>query len=283
MSDTKQQDNNIDFFCKIINPYEFIHNKVPGSKFSVSKIKASSPLFYTFMEIAHTFSIFDSFQNKDITSFHCSMHNSATIECMNIFRDNNSDTNYEWSDLSSLQQIDMTPASVDFLYYELQHDDTDIDAYGLDFTRVLCSILTLQNTQGISIIKIDTLFHKPILDIVYLLTGIYEKVYIIKPNTSTVFKNERFIVCKHFIRDSFKTTEYYSMINLLNAIIIDSVANNKCIYSLIYGDLPYYFLNKIEDANIIIGHLQLEQYDQLINLIKNKNSLGKLKIYFTIV
>jgi hypothetical protein len=231
------------------------------------------------MEIAHTFSIFDSFQNTDITSFHCGMHNSATIECMNIFRENNNDINYEWTDLSCLQQIDMKPASVDFLYYELSCDDTDINAYALDFTRVLCSILTLQNTQGISVIKIDTLFHKPILDIVYLLTNVYEKVYIIKPNTSTVFKNERFIVCKHFMRDSFKTAEYYSMITILNAIITDSVANNKCIYSLIYGDLPYYFLNKIEDANIIIGHLQLEQYDQLINLIKNKNRDDKIETF----
>ena len=57
------------------------------------------------------------------------------------------------------------------------------------------------------------------------------------------------------------------------------MTNNKYIYSLISDELPYYFLNKIEDANIIIGHLQLEQYDQLINLIKNKNRDDKIETF----
>ena len=45
-SETEIQDYNIDFYYKIINPHEYIHYKVPSSKFSVSKIKASSPAFY---------------------------------------------------------------------------------------------------------------------------------------------------------------------------------------------------------------------------------------------
>jgi hypothetical protein len=47
----------VDLIYKSVNPCEFVHNKVPSSKFSVSKIKASSPLFYTFMEIINTFNI----------------------------------------------------------------------------------------------------------------------------------------------------------------------------------------------------------------------------------
>ena len=69
------------------------------------------------------------------------------------------------------------------------------------------------------------------------------------------------------------------MIQSLNIIVTECMTNNKYIYSLISDELPYYFLNKIEDANIIIGHLQLEQYDQLINLIKNKNRDDKIETF----
>ena len=276
----KEDNNNIDFFYKIINPYEFIHQRVPGSKFSVSKIKTSSPIFYTFMEIIHTFSIFESFQNRNIVSLHCGLNNLATIECMNIFRENNDDVNYEYiTNQHSHYSLEMNTVKIDLLYFELFCDDSDVNTYSLEFAKTLRNILSYQGCGGISIIKIDTLFHKPILDIVYLLTSMYEKVYIIKPNTSTIFKNERFLVCKHFILDSSKIPEYTSMIQSLNIIVTECMTNNKYIYSLISDELPYYFLNKIEDANIIIGHLQLEQYDQLINLIKNKNRDDKIETF----
>jgi len=87
--ETDHHDCNIDYLCRIINPYEFIHCKVPGSKFSVSKIKANSPTFYIFMEIINIFNIFESFVGRNIKAIHCGANNSSTIECMNIFRENN--------------------------------------------------------------------------------------------------------------------------------------------------------------------------------------------------
>ena len=47
---------------KIINPYEFIFSKVPYSKFSVSKLKPKSNLFYEFLEITSTLNVFDSYK-----------------------------------------------------------------------------------------------------------------------------------------------------------------------------------------------------------------------------
>jgi hypothetical protein len=37
--------NNFNKLIKIINPYEFIFSKVPGSKYSVSKLKIKNSLF----------------------------------------------------------------------------------------------------------------------------------------------------------------------------------------------------------------------------------------------
>jgi hypothetical protein len=168
---------------------------------------------------------------------------------------------------------------IDFLYFELNNSDANINInkYVLNFIIVICNILTYQNVNGTCIIKIDVLFHKPILDLLYILTGMYEKIYIIKPNTSNIFKNERYIICKNFVSDYAKTLENNNTLKVLKMIIDDSIANGKQISSLIKHDLPYYFLNKVEESNIIIGHLQLEQYDQIINLVKNKNKDDKIE------
>jgi hypothetical protein len=53
--------------------------------------------------------------------------------------------------------------------------------------------------------------------------------------------------------------------------------NNKCINSLIDNDLPYYLLNRLEESNLVIGQQQLEAYDQIINIFKNKNREEKIE------
>ena len=71
-------------------------------------------------------------------------------------------------------------------------------------------------------------------------------------------------------------------LNKLKSLLIDCLQdsfNNKIISSLINRDLPYYFLNKIEESNIIIGHQQLEQHNILINIIKNKNRDEKIETF----
>ena len=281
-SEAEIQNYNIDFYYKIINPHEFIHYKVPSSKFSVSKIKASSPAFYVLMEISNTFNIFDSFSGRNIKALHCGSNNASTIECMNIFRENNNDIIYEYnieSELSILRPFQgIETMTVDFLYFEIgNHMELDVNNYCINFMIILCNILTYQNVNGTCIIKIDVIYHKPILDILYLLTSMYEKIYIIKPNASNAFKSERFVICKSFISDYSKTIENNNTLKVFRAIINECLQHGKHITSLIKEDLPYYFLNKVEESNIIVGHLQLEQYDQLINLCKNKNKDDRIE------
>jgi hypothetical protein len=44
-------------------------------------------------------------------------------------------------------------------------------------------------------------------------------------------------------------------------------------------EIPYYFVNKLEESNIIIGHQQIEFIDQLISLYKNKNREDKIETF----
>ena len=49
------------------------------------------------------------------------------------------------------------------------------------------------------------------------------------------------------------------------------------IHSIIDGEIPYYFINKIDDINIIIGQQQLEYICQIINIFKNGNKNEKIE------
>jgi hypothetical protein len=267
----------VDLIYKSVNPCEFVHNKVPSSKFSVSKIKASSPLFYTFMEIINTFNIFEPFNGRDIVSLHCGENNDATMECMNIFRENYNDCNYV-----SNSTIGCELESVDFLYFEIDElrdnlsNSYTINKHIADYINALMCITMYQKANGTCILRVDSLFLKPIVEIVYLLTSMYEKVFIIKPSSSNVFTNERFLVCKNFTSDYSKNVEYNNSLTVLNNVIKEMNSGNN-LNSLLSLDLPYYFINKIEESNIIIGQQQLEYLDNVINTIKNKNREDKIE------
>jgi len=140
---------------------------------------------------------------------------------------------------------------------------------------VLLIIVKYQSFQGTCIIKIHDIFYKPIIDIIYILTSLYDKTNIIKPNTSNITSGERYIVCKNFIFDQQINTHIESNLEKLYELYKET---NIHIHSLICNSIPYYFMNKIEESNITIGEQQLESYNQLINLCNHKNIIDKLEI-----
>ena len=60
--------------------------------------------------------------------------------------------------------------------------------------------------------------------------------------------------------------------------ILDNTFQHSIIHSLIKNDIPYYFSNKIEEVNAVIGQQQLEAYDQILNILKGKNKTDKVEI-----
>jgi len=264
-------------FLKMINPYEFLFSKVPSYKISVSKLKPPSHSFYILMELSHIFNLFDSFSKKNITTMHFSSCPESTIECMDMMREEMHDIHLTMDLSSCLNNIQTSYVhNVDFMYFdinlEIYKDDTLTQSYLQKIISTLLNIFIYQSRDGITIIKIGNIFHKVILDIIFLLTSLFEKVYIIKPNTSNIFSNEKFIVCKIFESSFYENNIYIE--NLKKILIREP---NLLLSSLIEEDLPYYFLNKIEEANAIIGQQQLEAIDNVINIIKNKNKDEKIE------
>ena len=276
-----------DFICKLVNPYEFIFSKVPGLKYSVSKLKPQNNIFFIIMEIMYNFNIFE-LSNGNINTIHLGKNSHSIIECMNIIREDYNDNHifFELNESSNvydlfkkyneMKSLNIQKQSIDFLYFELNSKiylNTNTYIFGLVIFLKL--ILTYQKENGVTIIKIDSIFYKPIIDILYILTSLYDKVFIVKPNTTNIIVNERYLVCKKFISSS---TNYNILMEQLD-LLINTLNNNTrlIVESLTNDDLPYYFMNKIEDSNINIGHQQIEHLDLILHIIKNKNRDDKIE------
>ena len=268
--------NTYEEIIKIVNPYEYIFSKVPGSNFSVSKLKPNTNIYYDFLEIILTFNILDAFKNKSINFLNVTPYYQDSSDCIEMLRENYKDDTIHNFNNNTIKEICKTinDSNFDIMFFNKYY--SDVNSYIIYFIETIMLILRYQLPGGTSIIKIDYIFHKPIIDLLYLLSSLFKKVYIIKPNSSNITTFDKYVVCKNYNIISEEKIEIYKnnyqkLNNFINKI------NNKNITSIIDNNIPYYFINKLDDINIIIGQQQLESLDLLINVLKNKNREEKIE------
>jgi hypothetical protein len=121
------------------------------------------------------------------------------------------------------------------------------------------------------------------------LNSLFEKTLIVKPNTSDISSFDKYIILQKLRLNQY----YFDLFNNYNIVLsdfiknynnsldinnYDSISNNLNIQTIIKPELPMYFLNKIDDINIIIGQQQLESVNQIINMLKSKNIEDRIEI-----
>ena len=122
--------------------------------------------------------------------------------------------------------------------------------------------IIMQKKNGNFILKIFDIFKIKTVEIIFLLTNLYDYVYIYKPYTSRVANSEKYIVCKNY---------KFNNININNIIIdnFDEIINNiDNIYSLFNISMPKFFLKKLEEINAIYGQQQIENINTTLNIIR---------------
>lgn len=130
--------------------------------------------------------------------------------------------------------------------------------------------VTMQKKGGFFILKIFDIFSKLTIDMLYLLSCLYSEVYITKPHTSRLANSEKYIVCKNFLLDD-STMLYEAFCKEFSKL--DTPDD---IHSILNIDHDYYFLNKIEEINVVLGQRQLENIITTLNIITNRNSYDKV-------
>ncbi len=305
----------IEAINKIVNPYEFIHTNVTGFTIPVCKVRSESNIFFELMEIFQICNIVEILSVKNcVNVLHLSPNHVSSNSLVNLLlsssnssnssnsssSSSNSSSSSSNSSSNSSNSSNSSSSNNDFNYHELvkrfivneeqminnnfdlmffefnENEYTDMNQYIKNLMLVLLIMTKYQTNNGISIIKLDGVFYKIIIDIIFIFTAIYDKVYLIKPSISNITKGERYIVCKYLNYE--KIVENKLLIQLEEQVQDYLVNFDKFLVpcSLIKNEIPYYFLNKIEESNSVIGQQQLEAYDQVINIFKNKNKNDKI-------
>ena len=192
------------------------------------------------------------------------------INKKNIYKYFETDNNIYLNNIQNLKNIQENKSN--FLYYKINNNEK-YNSYILKLLKLLNNILNNQKIKGCCLFNINNMIYKPNIELLFILNNIYEKVVVIKPLSLNIFSNDIYIFCKNFkVNDNEKLISIIQQIN--NLIFVKK--NN--IQSIINIDLPIYFLNKIEEINIIIGQQKLENIYQNINIIKSsKNKIEKLE------
>jgi hypothetical protein len=264
---------NFEEIIKFVNPYEYIFSKVPGSNFSVSKLKPKTNLFFDFLELSNTLNIFEPYKNKSIKTLHITPNSNDTIECFEMLRENYSDEIIFYNEINDSIITEIGEEKFHFLFFE--SNSSNNHCYIISIMYILMIILRNQINEGCCIIKIDNLFYKPIVDMLYLLASLYDKIYILKPNSNNITSFDKYIICKNFQYNENKNRNF--KLNYYRMLIFLKKLENKYIESIFDFDIPYYFTTKLEDINIIIGQQQLDSLDVIINILKNKNQNEKIE------
>ena len=129
--------------------------------------------------------------------------------------------------------------------------------------------LTMQKYKGHFILKVFDIFLQSTTELIYLLSCFYEKVYIIKPNTSRYANSEKYVVCKYFKYSNTKniSKKLLSVFYVLKKINFDKYN----IKSVINIPIQYYYLMQLTEFNAIFGQQQIENIIKTMSLIEHSN------------
>jgi hypothetical protein len=276
--------NTIENFNEIINPYEYIFSTVPGSNYSVSKLKPKSMMFYDLFEIFQNTNILETYNYEIMNSLVVGTNYEDSLECLEMLRENYiNDKFFCFHDYTSKLYNFIENNTFNFVIYEVKNY-INMNHYVILLLEFIVIIINnLQDNSNV-IIKINNLFYKPVIEILYVLSSLFEKTIIVKPNTSNIINFDKYIVLQKFKSNQNSCeikTNYMTTLNNFIKFYNENNSNEKYelnIHSVTNCGLPYYFLNKIDDINIIIGQQQLETFNQIINLLKNSNKDDKIEL-----
>lgn len=298
---------------KYNNPYEFINATVPNSKTSVSKLKTLSRSFYKMIEIykTHNFKFDGNINTFHLAEgpggfiealVYMRNNKNDVYNGMTLIDDNkitpgwkrsvcflkkNKNISIELGEdgtgnllhLNNLIYIINTyKDSMDLITgdggfdFSVDYDKQEIISSKLIFAQFLYA-LSMQKQGGHFILKVFDLFTPFSVDLVYLLSIFYEKVYINKPCSSRYANSEKYIVCKNLVIDPIIKNNYINQLMFYFDKLND---NNVYINRILKNTIPYNFIIKLEEINAIFGQQQIENIYNTITLIENKK-LDKLE------
>jgi 23S rRNA U2552 (ribose-2'-O)-methylase RlmE/FtsJ len=161
--------------------------------------------------------------------------------------------------------------------FSADFNNQELSIHELLFAQVAYAVC-MQKFGGSFVLKMFDCFFKPTADILYILTSFYEKVHIIKPNTSRYANSEKYIVCTGFRFSN--SAPYYAIFERVMEKMLSRDATKTFISGFLKNShIPLFLYSKIEECNAIIGQTQIENIHNTLLLIENKYRTDKIDYY----
>jgi len=165
------------------------------------------------------------------------------------------------------------PSKFEVLFFNFHFQKTTVEIFFQELLYCVYILLRIQSENGACVIKIDGLHCKIMIDILFILNSLYNKVCIIKPSCSSPLSSTRYLVCKQYAPKPFIHDLLASLHNIICSV------PSQYVSSLLDEQIPLHFINKLEEIDVIIGQQQMEAFCQIINVLKHKNKEDKLELY----
>lgn len=128
--------------------------------------------------------------------------------------------------------------------------------------------LCMQKYQGSFVLKIFDCFLPATVDLLYLLSSFYEKVYLTKPLTSRMANSEKYVVCQNFHYTDYH--EFYPVISEWFKNAVSKPMTEKTRFLRI--SIPRLFVTKLEEIILILGHQQINNIFSTLALMNTKTN-----------
>jgi hypothetical protein len=156
--------------------------------------------------------------------------------------------------------------------FSLDFNNQEINISKLLFAQI-CFAISMQKRDGSFILKMFDTFMNHSIDLLYILSSFYDKVYMIKPQTSRYANSEKYIVCKgftHLASENFFPFIYKAFETMINS------TGDLHIKRFVSINISNNFLSRVEEYNAIFGQQQIENINYTLSLIDNKHKQEKI-------
>ena len=303
-----------DMYKKYTNPYEYIHTIIPHKKTSVSKYKPISRSFFKMIEIMYTFPNLIR-TTSPIQSFHLAEGPGGFIEALVSYRkslndhivgmtllDDKNDNNIpawkksqyflkenphvfietgqdQTGNILSIENFEYCAkkyaSTMDFITADGGFDfSIDFNSQEVAIGRLLFAqiafALCMQKKGGSFVIKIFDSFMQHTIDLIAILSSFYDHVYMFKPQTSRYANSEKYLICTGFIH--YSNAPFYTFLYDTFVKMVKDESPGR----FLSVDIPYYFIQKIEEYNSIFGQKQIQNIHYTLSLIDSKHKQDKI-------
>jgi len=161
--------------------------------------------------------------------------------------------------------------------FSVDFNKQEMNIAKLLFAQV-CYAVSMQKQGGTFVLKVFDCFMQHSVDILYILSSFYQKVYMMKPYTSRYANSEKYIVCKGFL---FPTCDYfYPFLHRAFEKMVSVPDTTETSYIHRFLNLPVsaFYISKVEEYNAVLGQQQIENIHYTLSFIDNKHNQEKIDV-----